>query len=69
MSLSMLVELWDGIKSYIPVKERQEVADIIVEKFDDHGLLDGAIDHHEVDRTLKDALCEFVDIEEEDIDD
>ena len=51
----LIMELWGRIKSHIQPKERFEVADILIDVFDEFGMLDDSILNEDLDRELKAA--------------
>lgn len=68
----LLLELWARSKAHIPVKERLEVAEIMVDVFDEFNLIDDSLVNEELDSELYTAvhnrMSEFDDCEEEDDD-
>lgn len=48
--------MWDGMKSYIPKKERAMAAETFVKILDEHGMADGLEDELELDRQLLTAI-------------
>lgn len=69
MNDELITDVWNELKVYIPVKERFEAADKLVEIFDDHGLSDGLEAGIGFDRALKSAVRNRFDIEETDEED
>lgn len=70
--ISFLHELWDGIKTFIPKKERLAIAEAIVRSFDDYADIEAIEDHlNEFDTVMRTALKSHFDFydEEEDDDD
>ena len=68
--ISFLHDLWDGVKAFIPKKERLQVAETIVRIFDDNADIESVEDSiNEFDHAMKTALIAHFDIgleEEED---
>ncbi len=65
----LIMELWGRIKSHIQPKERLEVADILVDVFDEYGMLDNSIMQEDLDRELKAATrSRMADVELDDDD-
>ena len=67
----LLVQFWQTVREYIPVKDRQIAADHVVNELVDLGITDGDLQHLAIDRIMQAAIAEHVDLEEsdEDIDD
>lgn len=60
--LALLSETWDIVKTYIPRKERLEVAESLLKSFDEHSDLDGIEIHkNEFDSTMKAAILSHFD--------
>lgn len=68
-SHELLIELWAQLKSHIPVKERLEVADLIVTIFDEYGQIDSGILKEDTDNALRAALRSRLSEDEEGTDD
>lgn len=68
-SHELLIELWAQLRSHIPVKERLEVADLIVTIFDEYGQIDSDILKEDTDKTLRAALRSRLSEDEEGTDD
>ena len=68
-SHELLIELWAQLKSHIPVKERLEVADVIVTIFDEYGQIDSDILKEDTDKALRAALRSRLSEDEEGTDD
>jgi hypothetical protein len=68
-SHELLIELWAQLKSHIPVKERLEVADLIVTIFDEYGQIDSDILKEDTDNALRAALRSRLSEDEEGTDD
>ena len=72
--VALLHDTWEGIKSYIPKKERLNIAEILVRPFDDNVDISEVEDHlMEFDSVMKAAVVSHFDIgfdddEEEDED-
>ena len=62
----LLMELWSRIKTYIPPKERLEVADTFVAVFDEFGLVEDTILDEELDKELRAAVRSHLVVMEED---
>lgn len=70
--ISFLHDLWDGIKAFVPKKERLQVAETVVRIFDDNADIESVEDSiNEFDSVMKAALIAHFDIglDEEDDDD
>ena len=65
----LLIELWSRLKSHIPVKERLEVADLMMIVFDEFGLVDETILREDLDKELKAAAKSLLVADEEEDDD
>jgi len=67
----LLVQFWQTVREYIPVKDRQIAADHVVNELVDLGITDNDLQELAVDRIMQAAIAEHVDLEEsdEDIDD
>lgn len=65
MSAELMIELWQDIKHYIPSKDRIDVADLVVKKFDEYGLSDGIENEVGLDKTLKTAVISYYHLEED----
>lgn len=61
----LIIELWSRLKPHIPQKERLEVADLLVNVFDDHGACDGLEDQAGLDKELNAAVKSYYSIDEE----
>lgn len=51
----LIMELWGRIKTHVQAKERLEVADILVDVFDEFGMLDDSILNEDLDKELRAA--------------
>jgi hypothetical protein len=70
--ISLLIEVWDKIKSHIPKKDKLFIAEDIVRLFDEHvELIDAEHELNELDGSLKAAIISHYDIglDEEDEED
>jgi len=67
----LLVQFWQTVREYIPVKDRQIAADHVINELVDLGITDNDLQELAVDRIMQAAIAEHVDLEEsdEDIDD
>ena len=65
----ILVEIWNGVKTYIPSKDRIDAAYRLVSVFDENGMSDGLEEGEGYDKYLKTAITSLFDIEEEEDDD
>jgi len=66
----LIMELWGRIKTHIQPKERLEVADILIDVFDEFGMLDDSILNEDLDKELKAATkSRLADDEIEDYED
>lgn len=70
-----LVELWTGIKTYVPVKDQANAAEQFIANIDDAGLVDLSVASAELygvcdtfDRALR-AYCQEQGFDEEELDD
>jgi len=52
---ALIMELWGRIKPHVQPKERLEVADILVDVFDEFGILDDSIMSEDLDKELRAA--------------
>lgn len=67
---SLLGEVWDTVKPYVPKKEQVEVAENLLRLFDDAvGLDELEVYKHEFDSTLKAAVVAYQGEDEQDDDD
>lgn len=64
----LIMELWARIKSHVPVKERLEVADIIVTVFDEFGKVDDDLIEEDLDKELRAAVKSRIDESEDEQD-
>ena len=55
----LIVELWSRIKSHVPHKERIDVAEAIVEVFDEYGMADGLDEVHDLDKEMSIAVKDY----------
>ena len=51
----VILELWARLKSHVPVKERLEIADLLVSVFDEYNMLDESLLNEDLDKELKTA--------------
>jgi hypothetical protein len=67
----LLVQFWQTVREYIPVKDRQIAADHVVNELVDLGITDIDLQELAVDGIMRAAIAEHLDVEEsdEDIDD
>ena len=65
-NVDLIVDLWSRLKSHVPVKERLEVADLIVNVFNDHGMADGLEEEEGLDKELKAAVKSYYSDDDED---
>lgn len=68
-NVDLIVDLWSRLKSHLPVKERLEVADLIVSVFNDHDMADGLEDEEGLDKELRAAVKSYYGEGDEDEDD
>lgn len=71
--VALLLETWDSIKSYLPKKERLNIAEILVRTFDDNvDISEIESNIMEFDSIMKAAIVSHFDIgieeDEEDVD-
>ena len=71
--VALLLETWDSIKSYLPKKERLNIAEILVRTFDDNvDISEVESSIMEFDSIMKAAIVSHFDIgieeDEEDVD-
>jgi len=70
LETSLLGDVWDTVKPYIPKKEQMEVAESLLRLFDDAvGLDDLETFKHEFDATLKAAMVAHLGDQDDDDDD
>lgn len=68
--ISFLHELWDGVKAFVPKKERLQIAESIVRSFNDHADIETVDEHlNEFDSVMRTALISILDIGMEEDDD
>lgn len=68
--ISFLHELWDGVKAFVPKKERLQIAESIVRSFNDHADIETVEEHlNEFDSVMRTALISILDIGMEEDDD
>jgi hypothetical protein len=67
----LLVQFWQTVREYIPVKDRQIAADHVINELVDLGITYNDLQELAIDRIMQAAIAEHVDLEEsdEDIDD
>jgi hypothetical protein len=64
--VALLLETWDSIKSYIPKKERLNIAEVLVRTFDDNVDISEVEDNiMEFDSVMKAALVSHFDLLED----
>lgn len=64
--VALLLETWDNIKSYIPKKERLNIAEVLVRTFDDNVDISEVEDNiMEFDSVMKAALVSHFDLLED----
>jgi hypothetical protein len=51
----VILELWARLKSHVPVKERLEIADLLVSVFDEYNMLDESLLNEDLDKELQTA--------------
>lgn len=68
--ISFLHDLWDGVKAFVPKKERLQIAESIVRSFNDHADIETVEEHlNEFDSVMRTALISILDIGMEEDDD
>ena len=67
-SSELLVQFWQTIKEYIPVKDRQIAADHVINELVDIGITDADLHELAVDRIMQSAISEHIEVEETDED-
>lgn len=67
MNESFVIDLWSAIKSYIPKKDRVEVADVLVNILDEYGYADGLEDATDIDKDLLTAVQAYFGIDDEEL--
>jgi hypothetical protein len=65
--VSLLLELWENFKTYIPTKERAVFAEEMLSLFEDHvDISDIEVYKNEFDKSMKAAIVSHFSEEEED---
>jgi hypothetical protein len=62
---ALILELWGRIKPHVQPKERFEVADILVDVFDEFGMLEDSIVTEDLDKELRAATSSRLDSSED----
>ena len=66
MESEQLFEMWENLKSYIPVKDRLEAGEVFIRMLDDSGMSSDDIEILvDVENTLQAALDTFFEDEED----
>jgi hypothetical protein len=65
----LLVQFWQTVKEYIPVKDRQVAADHVINELVDLGITDHDLQELAVDRIMHTAIAEHLDIQDADDED
>lgn len=66
--VDLITELWSRLKPFIPAKERLDVADVLVEVFDEHGMADGLEDQVDtLDKTLAAAVTSLYGLDADEL--
>jgi hypothetical protein len=65
MSSGFIIELWDSLKPFINVKERQQAADAMVAIFDEYGHGDGIEHELGLEKSLQEAIIAHYELEED----
>lgn len=61
--VALLFEVWDKVKTYVPKKDRVDVAEELIRTFDDNVDISEAEEHYQTfDSVMKTALVSHFDI-------
>lgn len=63
----LLLELWNSLKSHVPVKEEAAFAKTLVTIFNDYDFLHDSILEEEIDKKLSSAIKECLNVEEDEL--
>ena len=66
MSGELLAVFWQTVREYIPAKDRQIAADHIVTELVDLGIDDRELHELAIDRVMKNAISEHVELDQDD---
>jgi hypothetical protein len=64
-----LVAMWQTVKEYVPVKDRQSAADHVINELVELGLDDNDLEDLAVDKAMLNAIKEHIDVKDKDEDD
>lgn len=64
-----LVAMWQTIKEYIPVKDRQSAADHVINELVDLGIDDVDLEELAVDKAMLAAIKEHIEVKDKDQED
>jgi hypothetical protein len=69
MSGELLAVFWQTVREYIPAKDRQIAADHIVTELVDLGVDDRDLHELAIDRAMKNAISEHIELDQDDDED
>ena len=69
MSGELLAVFWQTVREYIPAKDRQIAADHIVTELVDLGVDDRELHELAIDRVMKNAISEHIELDQDDDED
>lgn len=69
MSGELLAIFWQTVREYIPAKDRQIAADHVVTELIDIGVDDRDLHELAIDRIMKNAISEHIELDSHDDDD
>jgi len=69
MSGELLAVFWQTVREYIPAKDRQIAADHVVTELVDLGVDDRDLHELAIDRVMKTAISEHIELDQDDDED
>jgi hypothetical protein len=65
--IAIIIEVWAGMRAFIPAKDRLAAADQLVILMDEHGLIDDIAEYDgHIDAQLSAAIKSYTDLGEDD---
>ena len=64
-----LVAMWQTVKEYVPVKDRQSAADHVINELVDLGIDDNDLEDLAVDKAMLAAIKEHIEVKDKDQED
>ena len=65
----LLVTFWQTVKEYIPTKDRQSAADLVINELVEMGIDDRDLKELAVDKPMLNAIKEHLDLDEDEDED